>query len=148
MEILSPGSLQSWPKMLCKRSRVWSFYDSNLSVSSGHRSDMFLILIEKALLCFSSSVVNWASDLVQIWWFDDDLMSIWWLWYFHLQELCLNIIPTFANLIDYPSMKNALIPRIKNACLQTSSLAVSCDIWSLKFRTLKNYSTVLHLSGF
>ncbi|XP_019370549.1 PREDICTED: SCY1-like protein 2 isoform X3 [Gavialis gangeticus] len=41
-----------------------------------------------------------------------------------IQELCLNIIPTFANLIDYPSMKNALIPRIKNACLQTSSLAV------------------------
>lgn len=40
------------------------------------------------------------------------------------QELCLNIIPTFANLIDYPSMKNALIPRIKSACLQTSSLAV------------------------
>nr|XP_034343011.1 SCY1-like protein 2 isoform X5 [Arvicanthis niloticus] len=41
-----------------------------------------------------------------------------------IQELCLNIIPTFANLIDYPSMKNALIPRIKNACLQTSSLAI------------------------
>lgn len=41
------------------------------------------------------------------------------------QELCLNIIPTFANLIDYPSMKNSLIPRIKSACLQTSSLAVS-----------------------
>ncbi|KAG7320235.1 hypothetical protein KOW79_016088 [Hemibagrus wyckioides] len=41
-----------------------------------------------------------------------------------IQELCLNIIPTFANLIDYPSMKNALIPRIRTACLQTSSLAV------------------------
>ncbi|XP_059508568.1 SCY1-like protein 2 isoform X1 [Stegostoma tigrinum] len=41
-----------------------------------------------------------------------------------IQELCLNIIPTFANLVDYPSMKNALIPRIKNASLQTSSLAV------------------------
>ncbi|KAM4749546.1 SCY1-like protein 2 [Rhinophrynus dorsalis] len=41
-----------------------------------------------------------------------------------IQELCLNIIPTFANLIDYPSMKNSLIPRIKAACLQTSSLAV------------------------
>ncbi|XP_070612015.1 SCY1-like protein 2 [Erythrolamprus reginae] len=41
-----------------------------------------------------------------------------------IQELCLNIIPTFANLIDYPSMKNSLIPRIKNVCLQTSSLAV------------------------
>ncbi|XP_044136569.1 SCY1-like protein 2 isoform X2 [Bufo gargarizans] len=41
-----------------------------------------------------------------------------------IQELCLNIIPTFANLIDYPSMKNSLIPRIKSVCLQTSSLAV------------------------
>uniref|UniRef100_A0AAX7UYT0 Protein kinase domain-containing protein n=1 Tax=Astatotilapia calliptera TaxID=8154 RepID=A0AAX7UYT0_ASTCA len=41
-----------------------------------------------------------------------------------IQELSLNIIPTFANLIDYPSMKNSLIPRIKSACLQTSSLAV------------------------
>uniref|UniRef100_A0A3Q3A9J7 SCY1 like pseudokinase 2 n=1 Tax=Kryptolebias marmoratus TaxID=37003 RepID=A0A3Q3A9J7_KRYMA len=41
-----------------------------------------------------------------------------------IQELCLNIIPTFANLIDYPSMKNSLIPRIKSACLQTTSLAV------------------------
>ncbi|XP_041833031.1 SCY1-like protein 2 isoform X2 [Melanotaenia boesemani] len=41
-----------------------------------------------------------------------------------IQELCLNIIPTFANLIEYPSMKNSLIPRIKSACLQTSSLAV------------------------
>ncbi|KPP69786.1 SCY1-like protein 2-like [Scleropages formosus] len=40
-----------------------------------------------------------------------------------IQELCLNIIPTFANLIDYPSMKNSLIPRVKTACLQTSSLA-------------------------
>ncbi|XP_049616694.1 SCY1-like protein 2 isoform X1 [Syngnathus scovelli] len=41
-----------------------------------------------------------------------------------IQELCLNIIPTFINLIDYPSIKNSLIPRIKSACLQTSSLAV------------------------
>ncbi|KAJ3612211.1 hypothetical protein NHX12_020487 [Muraenolepis orangiensis] len=41
-----------------------------------------------------------------------------------IQELCLNIIPTFANLMDYPSMKNSLIPRVKSACLQTSSLAV------------------------
>ena len=42
-----------------------------------------------------------------------------------LQELCLNIIPTFANLIDYTSMKNALVPRIKKLCLGTSSLSVS-----------------------
>lgn len=50
--------------------------------------------------------------------------------FFPKQELCLNIIPTFANLIEYPSMKNALIPRIKSACLQTSSLAV-CVLMSL-----------------
>lgn len=47
--------------------------------------------------------------------------------YVGVQELCLNIIPTFANLIDYPSMKNSLVPRIKSACLQTSSLAVSSN---------------------
>lgn len=55
------------------------------------------------------------------------------------QELCLNIIPTFANLIDYPSMKNALIPRIKSACLQTSSLAVSlsdCAVAQLHFKAI------------
>uniref|UniRef100_A0A8C2LID0 Protein kinase domain-containing protein n=1 Tax=Cricetulus griseus TaxID=10029 RepID=A0A8C2LID0_CRIGR len=51
---------------------------------------------------------------------------------FEIQELCLNIIPTFANIIDYPSMKNALIPRIKNACLQTSSLAFSSFIAVIK----------------
>ncbi|XP_077517976.1 SCY1-like protein 2 isoform X1 [Amblyomma americanum] len=41
-----------------------------------------------------------------------------------IQELCLNIIPDFAHLIDYPSMKNALLPRIKRLCLQTSFLSV------------------------
>lgn len=41
-----------------------------------------------------------------------------------IQELCLNIIPEFAHLIDYPSMKNALLPRIKRLCLQTSFLSV------------------------
>lgn len=41
-----------------------------------------------------------------------------------IQELCLNIIPDFAHLIDYPSMKNALLPRIKKLCLQTNYLSV------------------------
>lgn len=41
-----------------------------------------------------------------------------------IQELCLNIIPDFAHLVDYPSMKNALLPRIKRLCLQTSFLSV------------------------
>uniref|UniRef100_A0A674CU70 SCY1 like pseudokinase 2 n=1 Tax=Salmo trutta TaxID=8032 RepID=A0A674CU70_SALTR len=40
-----------------------------------------------------------------------------------IQELCLNIIPTFANLIEYPSMKNALIPRIKS-CVRMFDLCI------------------------
>ncbi|XP_063534829.1 SCY1-like protein 2 [Cydia strobilella] len=41
-----------------------------------------------------------------------------------IQELCLSVLPTFASLIDYPAMKNALLPRIKKLCLGTSYLAV------------------------
>ena len=42
-----------------------------------------------------------------------------------IQELCLSIIPSFASLIDYPAMKNALMPRIKKLCLlNTSQLSV------------------------
>ncbi|UYV68367.1 SCYL2, partial [Cordylochernes scorpioides] len=41
-----------------------------------------------------------------------------------IQELCLNIIPSFANLIEYPAMKNALLPRIKKLCLNTAFLSV------------------------
>ena len=41
-----------------------------------------------------------------------------------IQELCLTIIPSFASLVDYPAMKNALLPRIKKLCLNTSQLSV------------------------
>ncbi|XP_014768329.1 SCY1-like protein 2 isoform X1 [Octopus bimaculoides] len=41
-----------------------------------------------------------------------------------IQELVLNIIPTFASLIEYTSLKNCIIPRIKKMCLATSSLSV------------------------
>ena len=41
------------------------------------------------------------------------------------QELCLSIIPTFANLVEYSSIKNALVPRIRKLCLGTSVLGVS-----------------------
>ncbi len=41
------------------------------------------------------------------------------------QELCLNIIPTFASLIEYSQMKSALVPRIKKLCLGTTTLSVS-----------------------
>lgn len=45
-----------------------------------------------------------------------------------IQELCLSILPTFASLVDYPSMKNALLPRIKKLCITTQlvSVRVNC----------------------
>lgn len=45
-----------------------------------------------------------------------------------IQELCLSILPTFASLVDYPSMKNALLPRIKKLCItsQLVSVRVNC----------------------
>ncbi|CAH1785559.1 unnamed protein product, partial [Owenia fusiformis] len=41
-----------------------------------------------------------------------------------IQELCLNILPTFASLIEYSSMKNAVMPRVKKLCLGTNTLSV------------------------
>jgi len=41
-----------------------------------------------------------------------------------VQELCLSIIPSFAALIDYPAMKNSLLPRIRKLAIGTSSLSV------------------------
>ncbi|XP_074638590.1 SCY1-like protein 2 [Acropora palmata] len=41
-----------------------------------------------------------------------------------LQEMVLNIIPSFTNMIDYSAMKNSIIPRIKSLCLKTTSLAI------------------------
>lgn len=45
-----------------------------------------------------------------------------------IHELCLSVIPTFASLIDYPAMKNALLPRIKKLCINTGfvSVRVNC----------------------
>lgn len=45
-----------------------------------------------------------------------------------IQELCLSVLPTFASLIDYPAMKNALMPRIMKLCLGTGfvSVRVNC----------------------
>lgn len=41
-----------------------------------------------------------------------------------VQELCLNTIPTVAHLLDYPSMKNSVLPKVKKLCLTTNYLAV------------------------
>lgn len=48
-----------------------------------------------------------------------------------IQELCLSVIPSFASLIDYPAMKNSLMPRIKKLCLLPAaqlSVRVNCLI--------------------
>lgn len=47
-----------------------------------------------------------------------------------IQELCLLVLPTFASMIDYPAMKNALLPRIKRLCTWTQhvSVRVNCLI--------------------
>lgn len=42
-----------------------------------------------------------------------------------IQELCLTVLPTFAGQIEYPAMKNALLPRIKRLCISTSYISVS-----------------------
>lgn len=41
-----------------------------------------------------------------------------------IQELCLNVLPTCAPLVDGPTMKNALLPRIKRLCICTEYLSV------------------------
>ncbi|KAM7362217.1 SCY1-like protein 2 [Cochliomyia hominivorax] len=44
-----------------------------------------------------------------------------------IQELCLNVLPTFSTLIDYNAMKNAVIPRIKKLCLMSSNVSVKVN---------------------
>jgi len=44
-----------------------------------------------------------------------------------VQEQCLSIIPSFVSLIDYPAMKNSLLPRIRKLCVSTPTLSVSAS---------------------
>lgn len=41
-----------------------------------------------------------------------------------IHELCLSVLPTFANLLDHSSVKNSVLPRVKKLCLSTSTLSV------------------------
>lgn len=44
-------------------------------------------------------------------------------------------------------MKNSLVPRIKSACLQTSSLAVSCNCYPLRaYHTGQIFLSCVHVS--
>ena len=42
-----------------------------------------------------------------------------------LQELCVSILPTFVDMMDYSSMKHSIVPRMVFLCLNTESIAVS-----------------------
>ena len=41
-----------------------------------------------------------------------------------IQELCLKVIPTFAVHVDFPTLKNNVVPRLKRICLETNVLSV------------------------
>jgi hypothetical protein len=45
-----------------------------------------------------------------------------------IQELCVSILPSFANMIDYTSMKHAIVPKLTNLCLNTTSLKVRINV--------------------
>ncbi|KAH8278433.1 hypothetical protein KR018_003256 [Drosophila ironensis] len=44
-----------------------------------------------------------------------------------IQDLCLDVLPTFSTLIDYNAMKNSVLPRIKKLCLQSSNVSVKVN---------------------
>ncbi|XP_061180862.1 SCY1-like protein 2 [Saccostrea echinata] len=41
-----------------------------------------------------------------------------------LQDMCLDIVPTFAGLIEFSALKKSILPRIKKICLSTGTLSV------------------------
>ncbi|XP_075266361.1 SCY1-like protein 2 [Convolutriloba macropyga] len=41
-----------------------------------------------------------------------------------IRELCLKVIPTFAAHVDFPTLKNHVIPRLKKICLETNILGI------------------------
>ena len=42
------------------------------------------------------------------------------------QELCVSILPTFAGVMDYSSLKHSIVPRLVTTCsAETTSLGVS-----------------------
>ena len=45
-----------------------------------------------------------------------------------IQDLCLSIIPTFADQLEASSMKNSILPRIKKIVLEGSTAAVGFSI--------------------
>ena len=45
-----------------------------------------------------------------------------------LQELCLTVVPTVAQLIEFSSLKNSIIPRVRKLCIttQVTSVRTNC----------------------
>uniref|UniRef100_A0A1B0B839 Protein kinase domain-containing protein n=1 Tax=Glossina palpalis gambiensis TaxID=67801 RepID=A0A1B0B839_9MUSC len=44
-----------------------------------------------------------------------------------IQELCLIVLPTCSDLIDYNAMKNSVIPRIKKLCVASTHVSVKVN---------------------
>ena len=63
-----------------------------------------------------------------------------------LQEMCLNILPDFAELVEYSSLKNAIVPRLKKLCLTTTSLNVRYVIYNImEYMIIFIISDLMHI---
>jgi hypothetical protein len=48
----------------------------------------------------------------------------WFTGYSLLQELCVTILPSFAGMVDYSSMKHSIVPRITALCIGSKGSSV------------------------
>ncbi|XP_065646928.1 SCY1-like protein 2 isoform X3 [Hydra vulgaris] len=60
-----------------------------------------------------------------------------------IQELVLNIIPEFVHLIDYSSLKNSIVPRIKTLVTRSTSLSVCVNALVCLGKVLPNFDKFL-----
>lgn len=98
------------------------FYYNNLIKNSHHYYDLkvpFIFLQNMELLLKLAPSEDIKSDILPMLYKTLELDSK------PIQETCLSVIPSLAALVDGPSMKNALLPRIKRLCLSTSDLSVN-----------------------
>lgn len=41
-----------------------------------------------------------------------------------IQEMCLSILPAYAANVDYPTIKNGILPRIRTLCLNSQNIKI------------------------
>ena len=56
------------------------------------------------------------------------LMNLYWYVTLNVQELCVSILPSFASMMDYSSMKHSIIPRITALCISARETSVSTTL--------------------